>query len=118
MDEQSSSTSARTCEVKNSVLPSALSRRRTDFTATRAAARLRQAGGDAKDRNAARVAGAQVERAFDERGLARPVGAHQAERLARRHLEIDASQSIEPAVALRQRGNAHCGLVRGSFPHA
>src|SRR3981189_2032275 len=37
MDEQSSSTSARTCEVKNSVLPSALSRRRTDFTATRVA---------------------------------------------------------------------------------
>src|SRR5712691_9764078 len=83
-----------------------------------AAARLRQAGGDAKDRNATRIIGAQVERAFDERCLARPVGAHQAERLARRHVEIDAFQSIEPAVALRQRGNAHCSRVRGSFPHA
>src|SRR2546425_3553894 len=55
-----------------------------------APARLWQAGGDAKDRNAARVVGAEVERALDKRGLARPVGAHQAERLAGRHVEIDA----------------------------
>jgi len=72
-----------------------------------ARARARLAARHAEDLHAAGVRSAEIEHALDQRGLAGAVGAHQAEGLARRHLEVDAAQRLAPAEALDQARDAH-----------